>query len=123
PMAALPPIYSKQLGVAFFLFASGYSPTAETREPWRVAFNRLFEIFLFGVPFAVLVSVLSFASGHSLQLSNYLPFLAGANVLVDNFPANPTTWYLGTYTQIVLLWTIVIRRIPVTSRVLAASFV
>ena len=123
PLAALPPIYSKQLGVAFFLFASGYSLSADTREPWRIAFNRLFEIVLFGVPFAMLVSVVSFAVGHGLQLSNYLPFVLGANVLFDNFPANPTTWYLGTYIQIVLLWTMLLRRIPITGRVLAASLV
>ena len=62
PLADLPPIYSKQLGVAFFLFASGFSLSVETREPRHVAFNRLFEIYLFGIPCAVLVSVVSFAA-------------------------------------------------------------
>lgn len=123
PLASLPPIYSKQLGVAFFLFASGHSLSADTREPWRVAFNRLFEIVLFGVPFALLVSAVSLAVGHGLQLSNYLPFALGANGLFDNCPANPTTWYLGTYIQIVLLWTILFRRVLITGRVLAASLV
>lgn len=122
PLAAMPPIYSKQLGVAFFLFASGYSLSAEARPPWRVAFNRLFEIYLFGVPFALLVSLVSVGTGHGLKLSNFLPFLAGANVLFNHFPANPTTWYLGTYTQLVLLWTLVIRRLPITAGVLVGSF-
>lgn len=121
PMADLPPIYSKQLGVAFFLFASGYSLSTETRGRWRVAFNRVFEIYLFGVPFALLVTILSFGAGEGLKLSNYLPFLAGANVVFNNFPANPTTWYLGTYIQLILLWTLLARRIRVTAGVLIAS--
>lgn len=119
--AAFPPIYSKQLGVALFLFASGYSLSAETRDRWQVAFNRVFEIYLFGVPCALLVSLVTFVWSGRLQASNYLPFLGGANVLFNNFPANPSTWYLGTYVQIVLLWAVLLRRIRVTPGLLALS--
>ena len=122
PFAEFPPIYSKQLGVALFLFASGYSLSAETRHRWQVAFNRLFEVYLFGLPSAVLVSLVAFAAGGRLQTSNYLPFLGGANVLFDHFPANPTTWYLGTYLHIMLLWAVLLRRLRVTRGVLLVSF-
>jgi peptidoglycan/LPS O-acetylase OafA/YrhL len=122
PLADLPPIYSKQIGVALFLFASGYSLSAETRDRWRVVFNRLFEVFLFGLSFALLVSSVSFVNDGRLQLSNYLPFAAGANVLFNNFPANPTTWYLGTYLHFVLLWAIVLRGVPITAWILVLSF-
>jgi hypothetical protein len=122
PLADLPPIYSKQLGVAFFLFASGYSLSAETRGRWEVAFNRLFEVFLFGLSFALLVSLLAFLGAGRLQLSNYLPFAGGVNVVFNNFPANPTTWYLGTYMHFVLLWAVLSRRRPVTAGLLVLSF-
>jgi hypothetical protein len=55
---------------------------------------------------------------HGLQLSNYLPFVVGANVLVNAFPANPTTWYIGTYIHLLLLWALVLRRITVGPRLL-----
>jgi hypothetical protein len=42
-------------------------------------------------------------------------------VIVDNFPANPTTWYLGTYLHFLLIWAVWLRRIRVrTWMVLAA---
>jgi len=117
PLAALPPIYSKQLGVAFFLFASGYSLSHETRARGHVVFNRLFEMFLFGLALAMFVSMVSVAAGGRPNLSNYLPFAAGANVVFNNFPANPTTWYLGTYIHVVVLWAIFSRRFRISPAV------
>jgi hypothetical protein len=108
-----PPIYPKQLGVAFFMFVIGFSLSRETRAPWRVVLNRLFEIYLFGVIIAVMLTAATWLSSGSLALSNYLPFVGGANVLFNNFPANPTTWYIGTYLHILLIWAIVLRRVKV----------
>lgn len=117
PLAVLPPIYSKQLGVTFFLFGVGYSLANESRNRWRVAYNRLFEVYLIGLSFAVLLTMVS----GRLMASNYLPFAAGVNVLVDNFPANPTTWYLGTYVHVIVLWALFADRLRVTPRVLVLS--
>lgn len=121
PVNALtPPIYQKQLGVAFFLFVTGFTLARETRPVGRVVVNRLFEILFIGMAFAVLATVVSLAAGGRGWLSNYLPLLLGANVLVDNFPVNPTTWYIGTYTHVILLWAAVVRRVRVTPGLIAA---
>ncbi|MCI0683307.1 MAG: acyltransferase [Gemmataceae bacterium] len=104
-----PPIYPKQLGVAFFLFASGFSLARERRPTRQVLFNRLFELFLFGIPFALLMSAVTYAESSRLALSNYLPFAFGANVVLDNFPSNPTTWFIGAYIHILLLWALFVR--------------
>ena len=101
-----PPIYPKQLGVAFFVFAMGYSLAMERRGRAEVVFNRLFEVFLVGIAIAVLVSLTTYVSRGTLALSNYMPFLLGSNVVVNNFPANPTTWYIGTYLHLLLLWSV-----------------
>jgi peptidoglycan/LPS O-acetylase OafA/YrhL len=123
PLAAIPPIYSKQLGVAFFLFASGYSFARETGDRWRAVFNRLFEVFLFGLACALLVTIVGWSIDGGLRLSNFLPFLLGANVLRNGFPANPTTWYLGTYLQIVLLWGILAGRLRITPVLLVCTLI
>src|SRR5262249_50421656 len=68
PLATLPPINSKQLGVAFFLFSIGYSLTIETRDRWRVVFNRLFDVYLFGLALALLLSVSTYMTIGRLQL-------------------------------------------------------
>jgi hypothetical protein len=63
---------------------------------------------------------MGFWSG-GLQPTNYLPFLLGANVLINfvpgmdprllnSFPANPTTWYIGTYIHVLLVWALLLRR-------------
>lgn len=117
----VPPIYAKQLGVAFFLFAAGFSLARETRRPARVVYNRLFEVFLFGTVLAALTSALSVAQGGPTGLTNFLPFLLGANVAFDHFPANPTTWFVGTYTHLLLLWAVVLRRVRVRPWMLAVS--
>src|SRR6478672_3451877 len=46
-----PPIYPKQLGVAFFVFVTGYTLAREQRPVWRVLFNRLFDVYVFGILF------------------------------------------------------------------------
>src|SRR5262249_26010758 len=74
-----PPIRTKQLGVAFFLFATGFSLARETRGSLRVLFNRLFEVFLFGLICAIITSIAAFwrlpadlPCRGRLELSNYL---------------------------------------------------
>jgi fucose 4-O-acetylase-like acetyltransferase len=117
----VPPIYPKQLGVAFFLFVMGFSLAREARPGWQVLFNRLFEIYLFGIGIAVLMSAIMYAARGTLNLSNYLPFFLGANVLFNNFPANPTTWYIGTYLHVLVLWALVVRRVRVHTWMLPVS--
>jgi hypothetical protein len=109
-----PPFFPKQLGVAFFLFATGFSLARERRPSGQVLFNRLFEVFLFGIACALLMSAVTYARTSRLATSNYLPFLLGANVAFDHFPANPTTWYIGTYLHILLLWALALRRVRIT---------
>lgn len=108
-----PPIYHKQWGVTFFLFATGFTLARETRPTWRVALNRVFELLLIGGLFAAVTTVVSIALGGRGHLSNYWPFLLGANVLNNHFPANPTTWYIGTYLHVILLWTLLRQRLRV----------
>ena len=118
-----PPIYQKQLGVAFFLFATGFTLARETRPVRRVVFNRLFEILLVGSVFAVLMTVASLATGGRGQLSNYLPLALGANVVLNHFPANPTTWYIGTYLHVILVWAAGARFLRPTLALLVAGVV
>jgi len=108
-----PPIYLKQFGVAFFLFATAFTLAREKRGAVEALFNRLFQVYLFGVSLALIMTVVSVLSGGHGAPSNYLPFAAGMNVIVDNFPANPTTWYLGTYIHLLLIWAVFLRRIRV----------
>jgi peptidoglycan/LPS O-acetylase OafA/YrhL len=110
-IADAPPVYVKQFGVAFFLFATAYTLARETRPSTHVLFNRLFRMYLFGIGLALLITVLSLITSGRWVLSNYLPFLGGANVVFDNFPANPTTWYIGTYLHFLVLWAVVLRRL------------
>ncbi len=119
----IPPIYPKQLGVAFFLFATGFSLARERRPTGQVLFNRLFDVYLFGVGFALLLSAVHLVRIGDPNESNYLPFLLGANVFFNNFPANPTTWYIGTYIQILLVWALLLRRVQVRLWMLVVSCV
>jgi len=104
-----PPIYHKQLGVTLFMFVTGYTLVRDTRPTWRVVVNRLFEIVLITALCAVVSTIVSLASGGRGQFSNYLPLLFGANLLQDDFPANPTTWYVGTYIHVIVLWALLRR--------------
>jgi len=108
-----PPIYLKQFGVAFFLFAAGFTLARERRSAVEAVFNRLFPVYLFGISLALILTVFSALSGGRGAPSNYLPFAAGVNVIVDNFPANPTTWYIGTYVHLLLIWAVWLRRVRV----------
>jgi hypothetical protein len=119
-----PPIYLKQLGVAFFMFVLGFSLARESRPSIRVVYNRLFEVFLYGVGLAVLLSIIGLATDGNPLKSNYLPFLLGANVvLLDDFPANPTTWFIGTYIHAVLLWALVLRRVRIRGWMIALTII
>lgn len=119
----IPPIYPKQLGVAFFLFVTGFSLARETRRRTEVLFRRLFEILLYGTVVAMLVSVVNFARIGDLNESNYLPLLLGVNVVLNSFPANPTTWFIGTYIHILLLWAFLLRGLRVRPWMLAVAAV
>ena len=108
-----PPIYPKQFGVALFIFVIGFSLARETRPRWQVVFNRLFEIYLYGLAIALFLSIVMYATKGTLNLSNYEPLVLGVNVLFNNFPANPTTWYIGTYIHIIVLWAVAVRSVRV----------
>jgi hypothetical protein len=45
------------------------------------------------------------------------------NVLFNFFPANPTTWYIGTYLHLLLLWAFVLRRVQIRGWMLIATAV
>lgn len=115
----VPPIYPKQFGVAMFLYASAYGLARERRSSWRAVANRLFEMFLFGVVIAVLLSGIGYALEGDIRESNYLPFVGGVNVVLDYFPANPTTWFIGMYLQILLIWAMVLRQVRVSVTLIA----
>jgi hypothetical protein len=108
-----PPIYPKQLGVAFFIFIIGWGLARESRDRFQVVYKRLFPVFLLGLGFAMVMSAVVFVTQGGLNKSNYLPFFLGINVLLDNFPANPTTWYIGTYIHVLLLWALVLHKVRV----------
>lgn len=113
-----PPIYIKQFGVTLFVFASGFTLARERRPAWQVVYQRLFEVCLFGLACAAIITIIGASTHHGLQLSNYTPFAFGANILFNNFPANPTTWYIGTYIHLLLLWALVLRRIDIGPRLI-----
>lgn len=100
------PIYPKQLGVAFFVFITAWSLANDSRPRLRVLFNRLFPVYLLGICFALLLSFIFIFTKNTINPSNYLPFFLGVNVFLNNFPANPTTWYIGTYLHLLLFWAV-----------------
>src|SRR5215510_14625510 len=87
-----PPIYAKQLGVAFFIFVIGWGLARESRSRFQVVYNRLFPVVFLGLGFALLMSVVVFDTHRNPNESNYLPFLFVLNVLRYSLSANPTTW-------------------------------
>src|SRR5262245_51070428 len=121
PLNAIPPINTKQVGVAFFLFVTGFSLARETRERWHVVYNRLFEVYMFGLATALIVSAITYMAHSTVAKSNYLPFFLGVNVVFNFLPANPTTWYIGTYFHALLVWAVVLSRHPVRPWMLAVS--
>jgi peptidoglycan/LPS O-acetylase OafA/YrhL len=102
PGAVLGPINTKQLGVACFVFITAITMAREQRGTVELIVRRLFEVWLLATIVAVALSVAGAVSGSGLQLSNYLPLVLGANVAFDHFPANPTTWYVGTYIHLIV---------------------
>ncbi|MEP1446576.1 MAG: acyltransferase family protein [Paraglaciecola sp.] len=108
------PIYPKQLGVAFFVFVMGWGLASETRPQWQVVYNRLFPMYFWGVVIAIFISLIFMLTKGHPAITNYLPFIGGINVLGNFFPSNPTTWYIGTYLHIILLWALVMRKVNVT---------
>jgi hypothetical protein len=104
-----PPVLSKQFGVAFFMFVLAFSLAREKRASKQVCFNRLFEIYLFGIACAMLMSGIASVRLGRPNGTNYLPFLLGVNVVFDYFPANSTTWFIGTYLHVLLAWALVLR--------------
>jgi hypothetical protein len=83
----------------------------------------LFEVYLFGIAAAVVLTAIAFVTSGAVYASNYLPFLGGINVVFNNFPVNPTTWYIGTYLHFLLLWAVIFRRVSITPSLLAGSIV
>jgi peptidoglycan/LPS O-acetylase OafA/YrhL len=118
-----PPFYAKQLGVAFFVFVTGYTLARERRPGLQVVITRWFEVFVYGLGFAVLMNVIGVALFNDASPSDFLPLLGGLNIFFDNFPTNPTTWYIGTYLHLLLLWALVVRRLRVSAALLVAGLV
>jgi peptidoglycan/LPS O-acetylase OafA/YrhL len=120
---ATPPFYPKQLGVAFFVFASGYTLASERRPPLQAIVTRWFEVGAYGLLFALLLTAIDLGLGGNGNPSNYLPLAGGLNVLFNDFPANPTTWYIGTYLHLLVVWALVFRgrQLRVRGLLLAAA--
>jgi hypothetical protein len=114
--ALSPPFNLKQLGVAFFVFLCGHSLARERRSPIHVVFNRYFEVFVWGLTGAVVWSVVMLLLIGDANLSNFLPLAGGLQLVDDAFPANPTTWYIGTYLHLLLLWAVLLRRMTIAPR-------
>lgn len=108
-----PPVNFKQLGVAFFVFVMGVSLARELRGVGQVLWNRLFDVYFIGGCVAVLLSLITWFVRRDLNESNYLPLALGINVVFNYFPANPTTWYIGTYLHLLLFWAIALRHLRV----------
>ncbi|MGH8526949.1 MAG: hypothetical protein ACREXY_22910, partial [Gammaproteobacteria bacterium] len=90
---------------------------------WRVLYNRSFEVLLFGTACALLMSPIGLARSWDIAESNHLPLALGFNVFINAFPANPTTWFIGTYLHLLLLWAFLLRTTRITPWVLAGSCV
>jgi hypothetical protein len=107
------PINAKQLGVAFFIFATAFTLTHEKRRGVRVVFERFFEVAYLGIFLCMVLSLIHWYTRGDLLESNYLPYIFGLNVYWENaFPANPSTWYVGMYFHLLCLWAVLLRWIP-----------
>ena len=100
----IPPFYEKQLGVVCFVFIAGFSLAREKRSAAEAVFCRLFPVYVWGLIVAIACSVFVGLRFGDVNESNYLPFIFGANILTNDFPANSTTWYIGTYIHVILFW-------------------
>ena len=117
------PIHTKQIGVAFFVFITGWGLANNVRPPLRAVFNRIFPFYLYGILFALFLSVLFFFIKDDTNPSNYMPFVLGVNVFFNYFPANPTTWYIGTYLHILLFWYFFMQGRSISKRHLILAFI
>lgn len=117
------PIYPKQIGVALFVFIMGWGLGKESKPRWQVAYNRVFPMYFWGTVIALFISAVSFIVINEWSVSNYAPLLLGVNVGLNNFPSNPTTWFIGTYIHIVLLWALVLYRVKVSPIMLITSLI
>jgi hypothetical protein len=117
------PVYTKQLGVCFFIFIMGWSLANEHKSTFKVVFDRVFPVYFYGFFFALLLSSIFIFTIGDINESNYLPFFLGINVFFNNFPANPTTWYIGTYLHVLLFWFLVIRGNRITKNHLVISII
>ncbi|MEI8649793.1 acyltransferase family protein [Paraglaciecola sp. Hal342] len=115
------PVYPKQLGVAMFVFIMGWGLGKINTSRFQVGYNRIFPMFFWGVAIALFISFISLLVVQDLAESNYAPFIFGVNVVFNFFPANPTTWFIGTYLHIILLWALFLYRIRITPSILLAS--
>lgn len=117
------PIYTKQLGVCFFIFIMGWSLANEHSNSFKVVFNRVFPVYFYGLFFALLLSSIYIFTINDINESNYLPFFLGINVFFNYFPANPTTWYIGTYLHILLFWFFFVRGKQITKTHLTIAII
>ncbi|QSP93853.1 acyltransferase [Marinobacter salinisoli] len=117
------PIYTKQLGVAFFIFIMGWGLARERGDWMPVLFKRLFPIYFYGIICALILSGIFWFTKGDINESNYLPFFAGINVFFNYFPANPTTWYIGTYLHVLLVWALFLRGKSITPALFGCAFV
>lgn len=115
-----PPFYAKQLGVTFFVFVTGYTLARETRRGLWVVVHRYLDVWSWGVLFALLTGLVGLATRGRPDPSNLLPLAGGLHLLANNFPANPTTWYIGTYLHLLVLWVVALRGRTVTWPFVAA---
>ncbi len=106
---ATPPFYPKQLGVAFFVFATGYTLAGERRGALQTIITRWFDVWAWGLMFALLMTAIGVGVLGDGNPSDYLPLAGGLNILFNNFPANPTTWYIGTYLHLLVVWALIFR--------------
>jgi hypothetical protein len=96
----------------------GWGLANETRPHWQVLYNRLFPMYFWGLAIALFISLFFMLTKGHPAISNYLPFFAGINVLGNFFPSNPTTWFIGTYLHILLLWVFLLRKIKISLRLI-----
>ncbi len=117
------PAHTKQVGVAFFIFVTGWGLANNTKPPLKAVYNRIFAFYFYGILFAVFISILFIFLKGDINPSNYLPFFFGANVFFNNFPANPTTWYIGTYLHMLLFWYFFMQGKSIEKRHLVMAFI
>ena len=122
PFEFFAPILPKQLGVAFFVFVMGWGLAHDKGKTGSTIFSRVFLVYFYGLALALTLSCIYIFSKNDLNPSNYMPFVGGVNVFFNFFPANPTTWYIGTYIHFILLGVVVLRQIRITALVVILCF-